>query len=364
MNGDGKPHVSYSPLQSSSSSPPPPRTGRCLSCETPRSGLSWKPSFYRLLAIVLVLLGVFTLVIYQSIWHTRQPPDVFLELTEEEGRLPGDEQDEVWDKIRIKHTKRRLPQCIIIGIRKAGTRALLTFLNLHPQIQAAKNEVHFFDEDENYERGYEWYRKRMPYSFSGQLTIEKSPSYFKVREVPGRIQEMNSSIKLLLIVREPTERMISDYLQIQLKRIKNGKSAELFEVLATTSDGEVDEDYGNLRLSLYYKHMRNWLKYFTLDHFHIVDGNKLTKDPINELHKVEDFLGLEHRLNSDMFYYNKTKKHFCYKLATEQKCLDATKGREHPEVDPNVLRKLREYFRPYNEKFFEMIGRRFDWPAE
>ena len=38
-------------------------------------------------------------------------------------------------QIRIKGTKRRLPQCIIIGARKCGTRALLEFLNLHPQIQ-------------------------------------------------------------------------------------------------------------------------------------------------------------------------------------------------------------------------------------
>ncbi len=42
---------------------------------------------------------------------------------------------------RYKHTKRRLPQAIIIGVRKAGTRALLTFMNMHPQVQVAKNEV-------------------------------------------------------------------------------------------------------------------------------------------------------------------------------------------------------------------------------
>ncbi len=42
---------------------------------------------------------------------------------------------------RYKHTKRRLPHAIIIGARKAGTRALLTFMNMHPQVQVAKNEV-------------------------------------------------------------------------------------------------------------------------------------------------------------------------------------------------------------------------------
>jgi hypothetical protein len=30
--------------------------------------------------------------------------------------------------------KRRLPGCIIIGVRKCGTRALIDMLNLHPQV--------------------------------------------------------------------------------------------------------------------------------------------------------------------------------------------------------------------------------------
>lgn len=56
-------------------------------------------------------------------------------------------------------------------------------LNLHPRLQKAAGEVHFFDRDENYLKGLEWYRKKMPHSFRGQTTIEKSPSYFVTPEV-------------------------------------------------------------------------------------------------------------------------------------------------------------------------------------
>lgn len=56
-------------------------------------------------------------------------------------------------------------------------------LYLHPRIQKAGGEVHFFDRDENYMKGLEWYRKKMPHSFRGQITIEKSPSYFVSPEV-------------------------------------------------------------------------------------------------------------------------------------------------------------------------------------
>ena len=52
--------------------------------------------------------------------------------------------------------KRRLPQAIIIGVKKAGTRALLEFLRRHPMVKGAGPEVHFFDK--NYHRGLKWYR--------------------------------------------------------------------------------------------------------------------------------------------------------------------------------------------------------------
>ena len=50
----------------------------------------------------------------------------------------------------------KLPQAIIIGAKKAGTRALLEFLRIHPDVRAPGPEPHFFDR--NYGKGLEWYR--------------------------------------------------------------------------------------------------------------------------------------------------------------------------------------------------------------
>ena len=116
--------------------------------------------------------------------------------------------------IRYRHTKRRLPTCLIIGVRKSGTRALLEFLNIHPGLQAARKEIHFFDNDENFAMGSDWYRRRMPFSFPGQVIMEKTPKYFTEPLVPERVKRMNESIKMLLIVREPVDRAISDYTQV------------------------------------------------------------------------------------------------------------------------------------------------------
>jgi hypothetical protein len=46
------------------------------------------------------------------------------------------------------------------------------------------------------------------------ITIEKTPAYFVSPRVPSRVRRMNESIKLLVIVRDPVERAISDYMQV------------------------------------------------------------------------------------------------------------------------------------------------------
>jgi [heparan sulfate]-glucosamine 3-sulfotransferase 3 len=53
-------------------------------------------------------------------------------------------------------TSRKLPDALIIGVKKGGTRALLEFIRLHPDVRAAGSEVHFFDRF--YSKGFSWYR--------------------------------------------------------------------------------------------------------------------------------------------------------------------------------------------------------------
>lgn len=74
-----------------------------------------------------------------------------------------------YTEFEIKNKTKRLPQAIIIGVKKAGTRALLEYLRLHPQVKAPGPEPHFFDK--NYEKGLNWYRyvlgdKHVKYQFT------------------------------------------------------------------------------------------------------------------------------------------------------------------------------------------------------
>ncbi|XP_003224220.1 heparan sulfate glucosamine 3-O-sulfotransferase 1 [Anolis carolinensis] len=264
------------------------------------------------------------------------------------------------DWIHPNETLRQLPQTIIIGVRKGGTRALLEMLSLHPDIAAAESEVHFFDWEEHYGKGLQWYINQMPLSDIHQITVEKTPAYFTSSKVPERVYKMNKFTRLLLILRDPTERVLSDYTQVFFNHVQKHKPYPSIEEFLV-KDGELNVNYKAINRSLYYVHMQNWLKYFPLDHIHVVDGDKLIKDPFSEIIKVEEFLKLPPQINASNFYFNKTKGFYCLRDSGRDRCLHESKGRAHPKVDPILLEKLHKYFCEPNQKFFELVGRTFDW---
>jgi len=59
---------------------------------------------------------------------------------------------------------RNLPDCIIFGAKKGGTRALLEFINLHPDVEISPREVHHFNFDSQFKKGLEWYRYRLKFN--------------------------------------------------------------------------------------------------------------------------------------------------------------------------------------------------------
>ena len=67
-----------------------------------------------------------------------------------------DAETETDDDTASATARRRLPDVFIIGAKKSGTRALLEFLKIHPDVRAAGPETHFFDRF--YDRGLDWYR--------------------------------------------------------------------------------------------------------------------------------------------------------------------------------------------------------------
>ncbi|XP_060883792.1 heparan sulfate glucosamine 3-O-sulfotransferase 3B1b [Labrus mixtus] len=255
---------------------------------------------------------------------------------------------------------KKLPQAIIIGVKKGGTRALLEFLRVHPDIRAVGAEPHFFDR--NYDNGLEWYRDLMPKTLEGQITMEKTPSYFVTREAPARISAMSRDTKLIVVVRDPVTRAISDYTQTLSKK----PDIPSFESLTfkNRTTGLIDTSWSAIQIGIYAKHLDNWLQYFPMDQILFVSGERLISDPAGELGRVQDFLGLKRIITDKHFYFNQTKGFPCLKKAegsSKPHCLGKTKGRTHPNIDPEVVQRLRDFYRPFNMKFYQMTGHNFGW---
>lgn len=257
-------------------------------------------------------------------------------------------------------TYQQLPQIIIIGVRKGGTRALIEMLSLHSAVAAAENEVHFFDWESHFQKGLPWYLSQMPYALPEQLTVEKTPAYFTSSKVPQRIHQLNPDMKLLLILRDPTERVLSDYTQVLYNRLQKHKHYQPIESVLV-KDGEINLEYKALNRSLYYMHMQNWLRYFPLERIHMVDGDELIRDPFPEMKRVERFLNLEPQINASNFYFNKTKGFYCLRDHGRERCLHDSKGRAHPQVAPAILHKMYRFFEEPNRRFFELVGQTFNW---
>ncbi|XP_014048509.1 heparan sulfate glucosamine 3-O-sulfotransferase 4 [Salmo salar] len=258
---------------------------------------------------------------------------------------------------------KKLPQAIIIGVKKGGTRALLEALRVHPDIRAVGNEPHFFDR--NYEKGLDWYRDLMPSTLEGQITMEKTPSYFVTSHAPKRIHTMARDIKLIIVVRNPVTRAISDYTQTLSKK----PEIPTFEVLAFKNRtlGLIDASWSALRIGIYALHLETWMQYFPLAQMHFVSGERLIVDPAGEMGKVQDFLGLKRIVTDKHFYFNKTKGFPCLKKPEDSstpRCLGKSKGRTHPKIDPDVIRRLHKFFKPFNMMFYQMTGQNFEWELE
>ena len=68
----------------------------------------------------------------------------------------------------------------------------------------------------------------MPKALDGQVVMEKTPRYFVTVETPGRVHSMSRDVKLIVVVRDPVTRAISDYTQI----ISKTPHIPAFETLA------------------------------------------------------------------------------------------------------------------------------------
>lgn len=275
--------------------------------------------------------------------------------------------------------KRRLPNAVLIGVKKGGTRALIEMLGLHPRVRSSGMEVHFFDKDFNYEQGLDWYREHMQPSYVTDITIEKSPAYFVVSQVPGRIlKDLGKKVRLLLVLRNPVDRVVSDFMQgqhkqqgrmVRIKETTPEKLKKMQQALANKillADGSINPKAVFIKVGMYAQHLHRWLQYFSKEQIFITSTDELVSMPARALKKAVAFLGLDDfDWDSRIVHVNDFKLACLNKTTQRDKrpnvvCMNNTKGREHIPLPMKLRRKLFDYYRPHNEELFSMIGQTFE----
>lgn len=260
-----------------------------------------------------------------------------------------------------------LPNLVIVGAMKCGTSSLHRYLDFHPQIKMSSiKELDFFIEEKNWHRGESWYRSHFP--VKADILGESSPNYTKFpvfSGVPERMHRMLPDAKLIYLVRDPIERIISHYFHQYTDRAEH-RSLE---------DALNNFDLNHyVFTSQYGLQIEKILEYYDESQLMIIDLVDLSNQPLQVLKKVFEFLGVDssftHPSFHEVFHRSKQKQRLTRlgeavfslpaggRLMTVMPNLLA-KDVSWPVMNNNLRNKLLDYLSSDMKKFETLVKKRF-----
>ena len=261
---------------------------------------------------------------------------------------------------RATSRSRALPDLIIIGAMKSGTSSLFGYLSQHPQLFPSRTkEVHFFDggkkpEVDTFLKKEAWYRAHFPlkkHMSAGSKAFEASPLYIFNPLAPKRIFDLVPKVKIIAVLRNPTERAISHYYHVKRK---NREPLSIYEALQAEEKrlepvirdkdykSEVFRHYSYKSRGLYKKQIERYLNYFPLQQTLVLSSDELFCEPDSTLKRVFDFVGVDTEFKVNNLGARNV-------------------GHNRIEVDRNVYDYLNDYFLPHNQELYELVGKSYGW---
>ncbi len=258
-------------------------------------------------------------------------------------------------------SQRRLPDFIVAGAQKCGTTSLWAYLSEHPNvIPPMTKEMSFFDI--NFHRGLNWYRAHFPLQHTattpGQSTVSltgESTAYYMFHPLAAqRIADTTPNVKIVLLLRNPIDRAFSHY---QLKVRRRQENLPFEDALAAESQrlaGEEEKIRANPRYysfrhdrfsylarGIYAEQVIRWRNLFSPDRLLILESGEFFTHTSEVFERVLSFLGLPDWKPS----------HFGNRFP----------GKYRDRMSNETRLRLIEYFRPHNERLFNVLGKRFSW---
>ena len=113
-----------------------------------------------------------------------------------------------------------LPQFLGLGVQKGGTTTLQRLLEQHPQVWLPpEKELHFFSL--HYARGLQWYSDCFVDANVNQSCGEITPYYIFHPHAAQRIAEVLPDARLIVVLRDPVERCLSQYFHSRRLGLEN-----------------------------------------------------------------------------------------------------------------------------------------------
>ncbi len=226
-----------------------------------------------------------------------------------------------------------LPDFVIIGATKAATTSLHYYLNLHPQISMSKEkELNFFVKERNWGKGLDWYKS----NFNGEKPFrgEASPNYTNFpfyKGVPERLHSAVPDIKLIYLVRDPIERIFSQYVH----RVADGEeSRSLEKALSRFTPNRY------ICRSQYFMQLEHYLKVFPDENILVISSEDLINNNRAVIKCVFEFL------NVDSFFYHDKFVNILHKSSRKRRKSQTAQFLRRKSVIKNID-KLPYSFRSY-----------------
>lgn len=183
-----------------------------------------------------------------------------------------------------------LPNFLIIGAAKCGTTSLHRQLRAHPDVfmpGGRWKEPTFFSDHSpgRWSRGLEWYESLFSDWRGEQAVGEASTSYTKApyhAGVPERIARVLPDVRLIYMVRDPVDQIISHYLQLVF-----------FNHLRHSFEDAVRREGVLLETARYATQLQPYRARFPEAHLRIVPFDRYVRDPEREARALCRFLDVD-----------------------------------------------------------------------
>jgi hypothetical protein len=192
--------------------------------------------------------------------------------------------EELSGKMPTAASSGRLPNFLYIGTSKAGSTWLYRVLADHPDVfMAPEKGTYFFDS--HFERGYDWYLQQFRRVNDEKIVGEISHGYLHSPDAAARIAERMPQVKLMVCLREPTDRAFSAYLD----SVKNGRFSGSFEEA-------LEENTSLIERGCYASCIERYLDRFGREQLHVQAFDDLKSDPQQCADELFRFLDVPTRI--------------------------------------------------------------------